>query len=120
LRATAAGESVHALGKCVNLASTLPVSVFGTENALAVFIDFIRSSKLIDVDLQKLALVNSRQAAPLESPDRSDITPITKGNLHLFLRPVTTRRSYSIWTRGARLRAMIFGYSAWPRNTSSD
>src|SRR5882724_11335410 len=83
-----------------------PVSVFGTENAARGFIDFMRSSKL-SMSICRNLRSSTDGSGSFESPDRSDITPMTKGTCTFFIAPYNST-SYSICTRGARLRAMNF------------
>ncbi len=93
-----------------NVMSTLrlpsPVSVLGTANATRGFIDFRRSSKLsTSISRNLRSATGARGSAGL--PDRSAMTPITNGICIFLLEPYSST-SYSIWTRGARLRAMNF------------
>src|SRR6516225_7349088 len=105
--ATASGEKSAMLS---NVMSTLrlpsPVSVLGTANATRGFIDFRRSSKLsTSISRNLRSATGASGSAGL--PDRSAITPMTNG-ICIFLFEPYSSTSYSIWTRGARLRAMNF------------
>src|SRR5262249_35157432 len=83
-----------------------PVSVLGTEKAARGFIDFIRSSKL-SMSIDRNLRSSTDGKGSLASPERSDITPMTNGTCTFFWAPYSST-SYSICTRGARLRAMNF------------
>ena len=83
-----------------------PVSVFGTWKATRGFIAFMRLSKLSTSMSRNLrSATGGSGSAGL--PDRSAITPMTKGSWIFFSRRRVST-SYSICTRGARLRAMNF------------
>ena len=87
LRATSAGlKSLIFSNTSSTESMPSPVSVLGTLNAARGFIAFIR--------LSKLSMSNSRNfrsaTLPLgtsDLPERSDITPITKGNCTFFVAP---------------------------------
>ncbi len=83
-----------------------PVSVFGTVNATRGFIDFIRSSKL-STSISSILRSATAGSGSVGLPERSDITPTTNGSCTFFCEPYVST-SYSICTRGARLRAMNF------------
>ncbi len=83
-----------------------PVNVFGTAKAVRGFIAFRRLSKLstsISSGLRSSTGGNSSAGFP----ERSARTPMTNGTCTFFSAPYTST-SYSICTRGARLRAMNF------------
>src|SRR5262245_4390746 len=83
-----------------------PVSVFGTWNATRGFIALRRWSKLsISMSRNFRSATSGSGSAGL--PERFAITPMTKGSWIFFSAP-SSSTSYSIWTRGARLRAMNF------------
>ena len=93
-----------------NVSSTLrlpsPVSVFGTWNAARGFSAFMRLSKLSTSMSRNLrSATGGSGSAGL--PDRSASTPMTNGSWIFFSAPYSST-SYSICTRGARLRAMNF------------
>src|SRR5688572_19083009 len=107
LRAIAAGVKSSMLS---NVSSTLrfpsPVSVFGTWKATRGFIAFIRLSKL-STSISRNLRSGTSGSGSAGFPDRSASTPMTKGSWIFFSAPYSST-SYSIWTRGARLRAMNF------------
>ncbi len=83
-----------------------PVSVLGTVKATRGFIDFSRSSKL-STSISSILRSATAGSGSDGLPDRSAMTPTTKGNCTFFSEPYVST-SYSICTRGARLRAMNF------------
>ena len=56
-----------------------PVSVFGTVKATRGFIDFSRSSKL-SMSISSILRSTMGGSGSVGLPDRSDITPTTKGS----------------------------------------
>ncbi|MNT49643.1 hypothetical protein D3C72_1865080 [compost metagenome] len=63
-----------------------PVSVLGTANATRGWMAFIRSSKL-SMSISRNFLSGTGGKASVGLPDRSDKTPITKGNSIFFSDP---------------------------------
>ena len=63
-----------------------PVNVFGTMNATRGFIDFMRSSKL-STSISSILRSTTAGSGSAGLPDRSDITPTTKGNCTFFSEP---------------------------------
>jgi hypothetical protein len=107
LRAIAAGEKSSMLSKVMSrLMLPSPVSVLGTWKATRGFCALRKESKL-----STSTSVNLRSATGASGsaglPERSDSTPMTKGSCTFFLEPYSST-SYSICTRGARLREMNF------------
>jgi len=108
-----------ALRSDVNLQLSLARScVSATENAARV-IDFNPLIyEIIDVDLQKLALVHL-PARSLESPDMFSTSRPSRRAPAPFSAPVQLGL-ISFWTRGARLRAINFWLLGCHGTTSSD
>ncbi|PAV66566.1 hypothetical protein WR25_01167 [Diploscapter pachys] len=107
LRATAAGLKSSMLSKVMSrLRLPSPVSSLGTLNATRGFMALRRESKLSTSISRNLrsATAGSGSAG---LPARSESTPMTKGSWTFFSAPYSST-SYSICTRGARLRAMNF------------
>ena len=80
--------------------------VFGTMKATRGLIAFMRSSKL-STSISSILRSATGCSGSAGLPDRSDITPTTKGSWTFFSDPYVST-SYSICTRGQRLRAMNF------------
>ncbi len=87
LRATAAGEKSSMLLKVMSTARLpSPVSVLGTVKATRGFIDFMRSSKL-SMSISSILRSATGGSGSVGLPDRSDITPTTKGSCTFFSDP---------------------------------
>src|SRR5262245_24757953 len=83
-----------------------PVSVLGTVNCTLGFMERNRSSKLSTSIVRALRSATAGSSSA-DLPDRSASTPITNGSWIFFSAPYSST-SYSIWTRGARFRALNF------------
>src|SRR5262249_37164751 len=83
-----------------------PVSVFGTWKAARGFAALSRASKLSTSMSRNLRSATSGSGSA-GLPERLANTPMTKGSWIFFSAPYSST-SYSIWTRGARFRAMNF------------